>query len=73
MGAGCLGHQLRLVQLAPLPRAQRRHPAAAAHPPGDAIAALEKMGECGVKAGIVAGVKAADARGRELGEQLGKD
>ena len=40
---------------------------------GTTFAALEKMGECGVKAGIVAGVKAADARGRELGEQLGKD
>ncbi len=39
---------------------------------GTTFAALEKMTECGVKAGIVAGVKAADARGRELGEQLGK-
>ena len=40
---------------------------------GTTFAALEIMAECGVKADIVAGVKAADARGRELGEQLGKD
>ncbi len=36
-------------------------------------AALATMGERGVLDGIVAGVKAADARGRELGELLGKD
>ncbi|MFC5302223.1 pyrroline-5-carboxylate reductase [Azospira restricta] len=40
---------------------------------GTTAAALAKMDECGVLAGIVAGVIAADARGRELGELLGKD
>ncbi|MCK6406191.1 MAG: pyrroline-5-carboxylate reductase [Rhodocyclaceae bacterium] len=40
---------------------------------GTTAAALDKMAECGVLAGIVAGVKAAEARGRELGEQLGRD
>jgi pyrroline-5-carboxylate reductase len=40
---------------------------------GTTAAALDKMAECGVLAGIVAGVKAADARGRELGALLGKD
>jgi len=40
---------------------------------GTTAAALARMAECGVLEGIVAGVKAADARGRELGEQLGKD
>jgi pyrroline-5-carboxylate reductase len=40
---------------------------------GTTSAALDKMAECGVLAGIVAGVKAAEARGRELGEQLGRD
>ena len=34
-------------------------------------AALDKMAEAGVKDGIVAGVKAAEARGRELGKLLG--
>ncbi len=40
---------------------------------GTTAAALAKMDEGGVLAGIVAGVLAADARGRELGELLGKD
>lgn len=40
---------------------------------GTTEAALRTMGERGVLAGIVAGVHAADARGRELGEQLGSD
>ena len=40
---------------------------------GTTAAALATMGERGVLDGIVAGVKAADARGRELGELLGKD
>lgn len=40
---------------------------------GTTAAALQTMAERGVKDGIVAGVLAADARGRELGEQLGKD
>ncbi len=40
---------------------------------GTTEAALKKMNECGVLDGIVAGVCAADARGRELGEQLGLD
>jgi pyrroline-5-carboxylate reductase len=40
---------------------------------GTTAAALAKMDESGVLAGIVAGVMAADARGRELGELLGKD
>ncbi|MBW7902071.1 MAG: pyrroline-5-carboxylate reductase [Rhodocyclaceae bacterium] len=40
---------------------------------GTTAAALATMEERGVLAGIVAGVLAADARGRELGEQLGKD
>jgi len=31
------------------------------------------MAECGVKDGIVAGVLAANARGAELGDLLGKD
>ena len=40
---------------------------------GTTEAALRTMAERGVKDGIVAGILAADARGRELGEQLGKD
>jgi len=40
---------------------------------GTTEAALRTMGERGVLAGIVAGIHAADARGRELGEQLGGD
>ncbi len=38
---------------------------------GTTAAALDKMAEAGVKDGIVAGVKAAEARGRELGKLLG--
>jgi pyrroline-5-carboxylate reductase len=38
---------------------------------GTTEAALNKMAECGVKAGIIAGVHAAAARGRELGKLLG--
>ncbi len=38
---------------------------------GTTEAALNKMAEMGVKAGIVAGVKAAEARGQELGKLLG--
>jgi pyrroline-5-carboxylate reductase len=40
---------------------------------GTTEAALRTMTERGVKDGIVAGILAADARGRELGQQLGKD
>ena len=40
---------------------------------GTTAAALDKMAELGVKAGIVAGVHAAEARGRELGKLLGAD
>ena len=40
---------------------------------GTTEAALRTMAERGVKDGIVAGILAADARGRELGQQLGKD
>jgi len=40
---------------------------------GTTEAALRTMAERGVKDGIVAGILAADARGRELGESLGKD
>lgn len=40
---------------------------------GTTEAALKAMAEKGVKEGIVAGVLAADARGRELGKQLGAD
>ncbi len=40
---------------------------------GTTEAALRTMAECGVKDGIVAGILAADARGRELGDILGKD
>ena len=40
---------------------------------GTTEAALRTMAERGVKDGIVAGILAADARGRELGELLGKD
>ena len=40
---------------------------------GTTAAALATMGERGVLEGIVAGIKAADARGRELGELLGKE
>ena len=40
---------------------------------GTTEAALHVMAERGVKDGIVAGILAADARGRELGQQLGKD
>lgn len=39
---------------------------------GTTAAALQVMAEREVKDGIVAGILAADARGRELGEQLGK-
>jgi len=39
---------------------------------GTTEAALRVMAEAGVKEGIVAGVKAAEARGRELGKQLGE-
>jgi pyrroline-5-carboxylate reductase len=38
---------------------------------GTTEAALNKMAEMGVKAGIIAGVKAAEARGQELGKLLG--
>ena len=38
---------------------------------GTTEAALNKMAEAGVKAGIIAGVKAAEARGSELGKLLG--
>ncbi|MBS1159476.1 MAG: pyrroline-5-carboxylate reductase [Proteobacteria bacterium] len=38
---------------------------------GTTAAALQTMAEKGVKEGIVAGVMAAEARGRELGKQLG--
>jgi pyrroline-5-carboxylate reductase len=40
---------------------------------GTTYAALTSMEQSGVKAAIVAAVKAAAARGKELGEQLGKD
>ncbi len=40
---------------------------------GTTEAALRTMDERGVKSGIVAGILAADARGRELGDILGKD
>ncbi len=40
---------------------------------GTTAAALAAMEERGVLAGLVAGVKAADARGRELGAALGQD
>jgi pyrroline-5-carboxylate reductase len=40
---------------------------------GTTEAALRTMAECGVKNGIVAGILAANARGRELGDILGKD
>jgi pyrroline-5-carboxylate reductase len=40
---------------------------------GTTEAALRTMAERGVKEGFVAGVLAADLRGRELGELLGKD
>lgn len=39
---------------------------------GTTYAALTSMEESGVKAAIVKGIKAAAARGRELGEELGK-
>jgi pyrroline-5-carboxylate reductase len=39
---------------------------------GTTEAALRRMAERGVKDGIVAGILAADARGRELGELLGE-
>lgn len=38
---------------------------------GTTEAALNKMAEAGVKAGIIAGIKAAEARGQELGKLLG--
>lgn len=38
---------------------------------GTTEAALNKMAEMGVKAGIIAGVKAAEVRGQELGKLLG--
>ncbi len=40
---------------------------------GTTAAALAVMETAGVKAGIIAGVKAAEARGVELGQQLGAD
>jgi pyrroline-5-carboxylate reductase len=40
---------------------------------GTTYAALTSMEDSGVKAAIVTAVKAAAARGRELGEQMGKD
>jgi pyrroline-5-carboxylate reductase len=40
---------------------------------GTTEAALRTMAERGVKDGIVAGILAANARGQELGQQLGKD
>ncbi len=40
---------------------------------GTTYAALTSMEEAGVKAAIVAAVKAAAARGRQLGDELGKD
>jgi pyrroline-5-carboxylate reductase len=40
---------------------------------GTTEAALRTMAERGVKDGIIAGILAADARGRELGESLGRD
>lgn len=40
---------------------------------GTTEAALKVMAERGVKEGIVAGIQAADARGRELGKLLGAD
>ena len=40
---------------------------------GTTEAALKTMAERGVLDGIVAGVKAADARGRALGAELGRD
>lgn len=40
---------------------------------GTTAAALAVMAERGVKEGIIAGVKAAEARGAELGQQLGAD
>jgi pyrroline-5-carboxylate reductase len=39
---------------------------------GTTEAALRVMMDAGVKTGIIAGVKAAEARGRELGKQLGE-
>ena len=40
---------------------------------GTTEAALRTMEEAGVAAGLRAGMAAAEARGRELGELLGKD
>ncbi|HMW16302.1 MAG TPA: pyrroline-5-carboxylate reductase [Accumulibacter sp.] len=40
---------------------------------GTTEAALRTMAERGVKEGFIAGIIAANARGRQLGEQLGKD
>jgi len=40
---------------------------------GTTYAALTSMEEAGVKAAIVTALKAAAARGRELGEELGRD
>jgi len=40
---------------------------------GTTEAALRTMAERGVKEGFIAGVLAANIRGRELGELLGKD
>jgi pyrroline-5-carboxylate reductase len=40
---------------------------------GTTEAALQVMAEKGVKEGIIAGIKAAEARGRELGKLLGAD
>lgn len=40
---------------------------------GTTAAALDKMAALGVKAGLVAGMQAAAARSRELGDELGRD
>jgi pyrroline-5-carboxylate reductase len=40
---------------------------------GTTQAALESLDESGVKAAFVAAVKRADARARELGDELGRD
>ena len=40
---------------------------------GTTAAALDKMADLGVKAGLVAGIQAAADRSRELGDELGRD
>ncbi len=74
------GRQLAIetVQGAALLAAQSTEPAAVLRERvtskgGTTEAALRVMAETGVKAGIVAGVKAAEARGKELGQLLGAD